>query len=810
MSSGAKDTGTKLRDLIRSVRACKTAAEERAVVNEESARIRESFRDEHYGFRHRSVAKLLFIQMMGYPTQFGQVECLKLIASQNFTEKRVGYLGLSQLLNESNEVLMMVTNRIQIDLINSNHQVVGMALTALGNVGTAEMCRDLSKDLLRLLSTSNSFNKKKAVMAAVRVLVKCPEFAEDYYEAIPALLQDRSHGVVMSAVRLIRQIIEVEPSSIERFKPYTTDIVRVIKNLLLSGYSPEHDISGVTDPFLQVEILGLLREFGRKDSALSDQMNDALAQVATNTESSKTAGNSVLYECVRTIIEIEASSGLRVLATNIMGRFLLNRDNNIRYVALKTLQQMVAINAAAVQRHKNTILECLKDADPVIRKKALELASSIANPENVIGLMKELLNYLLVAENDLKPTFVTRLFTVVEQFAPSKSWQVESIVKILSLAGNFVSDEVLSATAQLICSNSDVQTYAVHKLYSAFKDNMTQTGLVMLAVWCIGEFAPALTSASAEAEGEVFLPVPVDQVIDTLETLTKRILSESLNEYLLTALFKLTVRTPEAKTRVLSLISKHTSQLSLELQQRACEYLKLIESPLKTQLNYILGTIPALKKDVQANLPLMSQVFSQVPAEEKRPVVATPDISNLLELDLIFDSVPSGPTPSQPGSSIETALADIFGSQSPAIISAFEAVPKQEVAAAEAFEVYAQAVPQRLELVGYEDNEISIQLKCSKLEDPSVTQIDTAVVNIGEIPITNFRLQVAVQKYMKLQLSPASGSSMAPRTTIVQQLKVTNTQQGAKGIVLRLKIDYQIGSEARSKVATVSSFPVNY
>ena len=43
---------------------------------------------------------------MGYPTHFGQMECLKLIASSKFPEKRVGYLGLAQLLDENTEVLM--------------------------------------------------------------------------------------------------------------------------------------------------------------------------------------------------------------------------------------------------------------------------------------------------------------------------------------------------------------------------------------------------------------------------------------------------------------------------------------------------------------------------------------------------------------------------------------------------------------------------------------------------------------------------------------------------------------------------------
>jgi hypothetical protein len=35
----------------------------------------------------RNVAKLMYIHMLGYPTHFGQMETLKLIASNGFPEK---------------------------------------------------------------------------------------------------------------------------------------------------------------------------------------------------------------------------------------------------------------------------------------------------------------------------------------------------------------------------------------------------------------------------------------------------------------------------------------------------------------------------------------------------------------------------------------------------------------------------------------------------------------------------------------------------------------------------------------------------
>src|SRR5436190_9524800 len=104
-----------VKQFIRNVRAAKTIADERAVIQKESAAIRASFREEsHDAFtRRNNVAKLLYLFTLGERTHFGQIECLKLLASPRFADKRLGYLGTMLLLDENQEVLTLVTNSLK-------------------------------------------------------------------------------------------------------------------------------------------------------------------------------------------------------------------------------------------------------------------------------------------------------------------------------------------------------------------------------------------------------------------------------------------------------------------------------------------------------------------------------------------------------------------------------------------------------------------------------------------------------------------------------------------------------------------------
>ncbi|EER06713.1 AP-1 complex subunit gamma-1, putative [Perkinsus marinus ATCC 50983] len=491
--------------LIRQVRACKTQSEEKAVVARECAVIRQSFKDGDPDHRSRNVAKLVYIHMLGYPTHFGQMDCLKLIASAKYAEKRVGYLGLTQLLDENSELLMLVTNSIKNDLNSKNQYVTGLALCALANIGSTEMCMSLSREVGRRRSCGNPYVQKKAVLCALRIVRKVRAHAGS----------SGSHGVLLSALSLIDYLLKTNPEVYRQELAYVQPtLVKLLRSLTISGYgnSQEYDAGGITDPFLQVKILRTLRLLTNLNQPLPEDVSDVLAQVATNTEAVKNAGNAVLYECVRTIVYVGpvADPSLRVLGINILGRFLTHKDNNVKYVALEALKGLVSVDIGAVQEHRSVILSCLTDPDISLRRRALDVAYSLINEDNVKQMTNEFLNYLIVTDADFRADLVSCICNMARKYAPSRRWQIDTLIKVMLLAGSSVPGSVLSLVCTAIASSPPLHNYAVHKLYFAM--------LVEAALWAIGEYGDLLVDAKGVmgADGKE-IDITNEDVIDLIE-----------------------------------------------------------------------------------------------------------------------------------------------------------------------------------------------------------------------------------------------------------------------------------------------------
>lgn len=533
------------------------------------------------------------------------------------------------------------------------------------------MSRDLFVEVENLMSTPNPYIRRKAALCAMRICRKVPDLQENFLEKSKLLLSDRNHGVLMCGLTLAIDMCDAEENDegqegvIEMFRPLAPGLVRALKGLTTSGYAPEHDVSGITDPFLQVKILRFLRVLAKGDPTTSELINDILAQVATNTDSSKNVGNAILYEAVLTILDIEADSGLRVLGVNILGKFLSNKDNNIRYVALNTLNKVVAIEPNAVQRHRNTILECLRDPDISIRRRALDLSFMLINESNVRVLVRELVAFLEVADNEFKPSMTSQIGIAADRYAPNKRWHVDTILRVLKLAGAYVKEQILSSFVRLIATTPELQTYCAQKLYVSLKEDISQEGLILAGTWVVGEYGDNLLRGGQYEEEELVKEVRESDLVDLfINILNSTSASQTVVEYIITAAMKLTVRMTDASQieRLRRFLNGKTADLSIEIQQRAVEYTNLFGYE-QIRRGVLERMPPPEIREEQRVLGPATKKRQGKPLKDKTKKPAKPAEQDML-LDLISGSDAAAPETTGPaGGSQNTAdlLADILG-----------------------------------------------------------------------------------------------------------------------------------------------------
>jgi len=826
-------TPKRLRDLIREIRSARTAADERAVVQKECAQIRDTFREEDNTYRCRNVAKLLYIHMLGYPAHFGQLECLKLIASPRFTDKRIGYLGAMLLLDERQDIHLLVTNSLKNDLNHQTQYVVSLALCTMGAICSAEMSRDLAGEIEKLIKSSNAYIKKKAALCAVRILRKVPDLMEMFIPATRLLLNEKNHGVLLTAICLMIEMCEKSTDMLIHFRKMVPQMVRILKNLIMAGYSPEHDVSGVSDPFLQVKILHLLRILGHGDADTSESMNDILAQVATNTETSKNVGNAILYETCLTIMDIHSESGLRVLAVNILGRFLLNTDKNIRYVALNTLLQVVHADYNAVQRHRSTIVDCLKDPDVSIKRRAMELCFALINGNNIRGMVKELLSFLEKCDPEFKSDCASSLVLAAEKHAPNKRWHIDTVIKVLTTAGNFVRDDMVSVLIQLVQETSSLHAYTVQQLYRALCNDISQQPLVQVATWCIGEYGDLLFS-TAGLEDEEPIQTSEEEVLEVMEkVLINNNSSAMTKHYSITAIIKLSTRFHRTQQQIRRLINLYSTSINVELQQRSVEYTALFKGQDTIRIG-LLERMPVLEKSSgglglsngdattvgeehngvvskQTGLTSMATESQNIldilsrdvdhPIQQPMAAVSRPDTSNSNILDLLSSIDVSVPVNS--GSLSEFGMSGILNPVAPAnnvggpadfgsFNSDFLAVNNSHGPSM---------------LTAFEKNGIKIIFQSERSStDLSLVTITLVASNHSLDNVDEFVFQAAVPKTFQLQLLSPSGSTLPANGsgTITQLIKINNPSKQA--LRMKIRVNYTVNGRQVLEQADVSNF----
>jgi len=203
-----------------------------------------------------------------------------------------------------------------------------------------------------------------------------------------------------------------------------------------------------------VKLLRLLQNYpppddpsirSRLNECLDTILNKAQEPLKSKKVQHSNARNAVLFEAINLIIHMDCESSLLVRACNQLGQFLQNRETNLRYLALESMCLLATseFSHEAVKKHQETVINALKsERDVSVRQRAVDLLYAMCDRSNAQDIVQEMLTYLETADYTIREEMVLKIAILSEKYAVDYKWYLDIMLKLIRLAGDFVSEEV--------------------------------------------------------------------------------------------------------------------------------------------------------------------------------------------------------------------------------------------------------------------------------------------------------------------------------------------------------------------------------
>uniref|UniRef100_A0AAV2LLR4 AP-2 complex subunit alpha n=1 Tax=Knipowitschia caucasica TaxID=637954 RepID=A0AAV2LLR4_KNICA len=570
---------------ISDIRNCKSKEAEIKRINKELANIRSKFKGDKAldGYsKKKYVCKLLFIFLLGHDIDFGHMEAVNLLSSNKYTEKQIGYLFISVLVNSNSDLIRLINNAIKNDLGSRNPTFMNLALHCIANVGSREMAEAFVSDIPRILVAGDTMDsvKQSAALCLLRLNRTSPDLVPmgEWTARVVHLLNDQHLGVVTAATSLITTLAQKSPDD---FKTSISLAVTRLSRIVTSACIDLQDYTYyfVAAPWLSVKLLRLLQCYPPpEDAALRSRLTECLETILNKAQEPpkskkvqhSNAKNAVLFEAISLIIHHDSEPTLLVRACNQLGQFLQHRETNLRYLALESMCTLASseFSHEAVKTHMETVINALKtERDVSVRQRAVDLLYAMCDRSNSKQIVAEMLSYLENADYSIREEIVLKVAILAEKYAVDYTWYVDTILNLIRIAGDYVSEEVWYRVIQIVINRDDVQGYAAKTVFEALQAPACHENLVKVGGYILGEFGNLIAGDSRSS--------PLVQF--NLLHSKFHLCSVPTRALLLSAYIKFINLFPEVKGTIQEVL-RSDSQLrnaDVELQQRAVEYLRL-------------------------------------------------------------------------------------------------------------------------------------------------------------------------------------------------------------------------------------------
>ncbi|VDL65255.1 unnamed protein product [Nippostrongylus brasiliensis] len=597
---------------ISDIRNCKSKEAEMKRINKELANIRSKFKGDKTldGYQKKKyVCKLLFIFLLGNDIDFGHMEAVNLLSSNKYTEKQIGYLFISVLIEQNSDLMKLIVQAIRNDLTSRNPIHVNLALQCISNIGSRDMAEAFSNDLPKLLQS--------AALCLLKLFRTAPDIIQpgEYASRIVHLLNDSHMGVVTSAASLIESLSKKWP---DEYKGCVPLAISRLSRIVTATYTDLQDYTYyfVPAPWLCVKLLRLLQNYpppedpsnkARLLECLEGVLNKAQDAPKSKKVQHSNAKNAVLFEAIALIIHMDSEANLLVRACNQLGTFLAHRETNLRYLALESMCLLATseFSHETVKKHQETIINSLKtERDVSVRQRAVDLLYAMCDRTNASEIVSEMLSYLETADYSIREEMVLKVAILAEKYATDYTWYVDVILKLIRIAGDYVSEEVWYRVIQIVVNREDVQGYAAKTVFEALQRPACHENMVKVGGYILGEFGNLIAGDQRSSPQIQF------------ELLHSKfpLCSIATRCLLLTTYVKFCNLFPEIKHIIQQVyqIDHNLRNPDAELQQRAVEYLQMSKVATPDVLATILEEMPPFAEKESSLLAKLKKSKPQV------------------------------------------------------------------------------------------------------------------------------------------------------------------------------------------------------
>lgn len=624
---------------ISDIRNCKSKEAEIKRINKELANIRSKFKGDKTldGYQKKKyVCKLLFIFLLGHDIDFGHMEAVNLLSSNKYSEKQIGYLFISVLVNTNSDLIKLIIQSIKNDLQSRNPIHVNLAMQCIANIGSKEMAEAFGHDIPKLLVSGDTMDvvKQSAALCLLRLFRTSQEIIPggEWTSRIVHLLNDQHLGVVTAAASLIDALVKRNP---DEYKGCISLAVSRLSRIVTASYTDLQDYTYyfVPAPWLSVKLLRLLQNYlppedpgvrGRLNECLETILNKAQEPPKSKKVQHSNAKNAVLFEAISLIIHNDCEPNLLVRGCNQLGQFLSNRETNLRYLALESMCSLAnsELSHEAVKKHQEVVILSMKmEKDVSVRQQAVDLLYAMCDKSNAEDIVQEMLNYLETADYSIREEMVLKVAILAEKYATDFTWYVDVILNLIRIAGDYVSEEVWYRVIQIVINRDEVQGYAAKTVFEALQAPACHENMVKVGGYILGEFGNLIAGDSRSA------PLVQFQLLHSKYHLC----SPMTRALLLSTYVKFVNLFPEVKITVQEVFKQHSNLRSAdaELQQRASEYLKLSQIVSTDVLATVLEEMPAFPERESSILAVLKKKKpGRVPENEIRESSKSPAALN--------------------------------------------------------------------------------------------------------------------------------------------------------------------------------------